>query len=414
MVGLHDYQTRYVNMLPARVIMAAQTGTGKTYMAMAHYRRYGHNAPILLLAPSAKLRTDDWSSSFNEFFGKNAPAVDYLSYQKLARHSLRTIDGRKWIYETAAKIARGDLFVIADEAHYAKNSQSNVGLAIYRLLSEAPAFALLTATPLGNGWIDAVNYFKIWGFTKNKTSFYQKYVAIDRSRGFPIIRGYFHASELERSFAEMSYQLSAPVTSNPTRQLVRFTRPRAYDTLRAKRIDPKTGDPITSVSKLFVTLRQTLTTSDKLDYLRELAEGTRENITVFYNFTSERQAILSSLTKTNKRIIRQDGEIHDVPAKSEWPTVTNSVTVTQYKSGSTAIELTYSNITVFFSPTYSITERTQAEGRTDRSGQSRHLTYYDLVTTGTVESAALRALQNKHNFVENIEQLTATTDEGEK
>ena len=44
MIELYEYQKKYLSDLPSRSIMAADTGTGKTFMALAHYERHAGGA----------------------------------------------------------------------------------------------------------------------------------------------------------------------------------------------------------------------------------------------------------------------------------------------------------------------------------------------------------------------------------
>ena len=66
MINLYEYQKRYLADLPVRSIMAADTGTGKTFMALAHYQRHAAGAPLLILAPASKIRTEDWERDITE------------------------------------------------------------------------------------------------------------------------------------------------------------------------------------------------------------------------------------------------------------------------------------------------------------------------------------------------------------
>jgi len=193
-VTLYEYQKKYLTDLPARAIMAADTGTGKTFMALAHYARHGQMLPLLIIAPASKVRTKDWEREIDEFFdGSNMmkPEYEIYSYEKFSRNpSLKQFrDGKRAIWK---QYEDKDVAIIADEVHKIKNPQSGQGKALYALGAKASFFIGLSATPMPNGWIDFANYSKIWGFTKNISEFKKKYCDIVTYKGFPEIRGYWH------------------------------------------------------------------------------------------------------------------------------------------------------------------------------------------------------------------------------
>lgn len=414
---LRPYQHAYISKLPARAILAADTGTGKTFMALAHYERYGANKPLLVIAPASKVNTGDWERDIDLYFEGRENArpqeIYIMSYEKLARNpsAKKWTEGARPVWHKFYHLAgAGNLALIADECHKAKNPQSGVGKAIFEIASRCGCVSLLSATPISNGWKDAANYFKIFGFTKNKTSFWRRYVVEDRSRGFPIILGYWHEDELTRLWQSISFGLKKTALEGmPTQEFigVDFKKPTDYGKILVTRTDPRTGDPVESPSRLASILRQSLTTKQKLDFLSDLLDGTNENVVIFYNYISEREAILSMLKKEHrdKQVFRQDGEKHELPNKVDWDNITNSVTLAHFKSGSTGVEMTYASLTVYFSPTYSYQEYIQSVGRTYRSGQAKPCVYYCFRTKGSLEQDCWNCLSRKEDFSEKMLRL---------
>jgi SNF2 family DNA or RNA helicase len=160
------------------------------------------------------------------------------------------------------------------------------------------------------------------------------------------------------------------------------------------------GQLLDSAPALAHALRQTLT-KNKLANLSDLISDSHENIVVFYTYKSERAALLDLLAKKHKdtKVYRQDGDVHNVPTKENWGGVNNSVTLAQYQSGSTGIELTYANITVFYSPTYSYSDYVQSIGRTHRNGQTDKTIFYNFITNDTIEFDIQACLSAKQQFV---------------
>lgn len=409
MVTLYEYQKQYLTDLKPRAIMAADTGTGKTFMALAHYERHASGKPLLILAPAAKVRAKDWEREIAEWFeGRTPPHYEIYSYEKFSRNpSLAKFrEGARplWYKFRYPHASHGAWAIIADECHRAKNPQSGIGKALYNIAWNASFFVGLSATPLPNGWVDFANYSKIWGFVKHITEFRNKYINFATYVDFPKIDGYNNVDELKRQWGSISKRLTKEQALDlPERTFigVNFDKPAEYTKVLKERKAPD-GTLLDNAPLLAHALRQTLT-KPKLDYLADLLEGTNENVVIFYNYISERQAILDIIERKcqNKVVYRQDGERHELPSKENWPDVKNSITLAQFKSGSTGVEMTYATQVVYFSPTYSYADYVQSIGRVHRNGQLSKTTFYNFRTPGTIEQAVYAALRNKSDFQVN-------------
>jgi SNF2 family DNA or RNA helicase len=418
MINLYEYQKRYLSELPSRAIMAADTGTGKTFMALAHYNHYfgyrnglgepewgySYQMPLLILAPASKIRTKDWERDIAEYFGDNPPEYKIYSYEQFSRNVTMTQfkKGKRSIWHEAAPRFGGRQYaVIADEIHRAKNPQSGIGKAVYEATKDAAFFVGLSATPLPNGWIDFANYSKIFGFTKNITAFKKRYCNYVDYKGFPELKNYWHEDELKTQWQSVSKRLKkSEALDLPAKTFkgVDFKRPAEYMKLILTRETPD-GQILDTAPALAHACRQTLTTP-KLDYLAEIIEGTDENIVIFYNYVSEREAILEMLSKKfkDRQVFRQDGDCHQLPAKEVWKDVNRTVTVSHYRSGSTGVEMTYATQVVYFSPTYSYADYMQSIGRVYRNGQTQKTTFYNFRTPNSIEEEVYKALINKQDF----------------
>lgn len=405
-MNLYKYQEKYLSTLPNKVIMAASTGTGKTFMSLAHYEKHAKGAPLVIVAPASKVRTHDWEREIAEWWsGREAETPQFVvySYERFSRQpsAKRKAEGERAIYEQFAD--RPDIAVIADECHKAKNPQSQAGGALYFVARNAKSFAGLSATALPNGWIDFANYSKIFGFVKNITEFKKIYCNIQSFKGFPEIIGYNRIRDLQTQYAQIAAPLSkAEALDLPERTFVGvdFEKPKGYTKAIVTRFSD-TGEMLDNPSKLSHYLRQTLATSDKLDYLKDILSGTTDNVVIFYNYDKERDAILEMLSDkslTGKTLFEQNGRKHELPSKADWENVYNSVTVSHYKSGSTGVEMTYANIVVYFSPTYSYAEYEQSIGRVYRNGQDKHTTFYNFRTIDTIEQDVYEVLRGKKDF----------------
>lgn len=412
MINLYEYQKQYLADLPPKAIMAADTGTGKTFMALEHYKRHCLDnrpssswLPLLILAPASKVRTGDWEREIEEYFGGNLK-IEYeiYSYEKFSRNPTikQFKEGKRAIWHQCSPVYGGKQYaVIADECHRAKNPQSGIGKAVYHAVNQAQFFVGLSATPLPNGWIDFANYSKMWGFTKHITDFKKRYCHIVTYKGFPEIKGYWHEDELTRQWNSISKRLTkAEALDLPARTFVGvdFKRPPEYVKTILDRKNAE-GTVLDTPSALAHAIRQTLT-GPKLEYLSDLIDGTDENLVIFYNYITEREAILEMLAKNHKSrpVYRQDGEKHELPTKADWGKIKRSITLSHYRSGSTGVEMTYATQVIYFSPTYSYADYLQSIGRVYRNGQQNKTTFYNFRTPNSIEEDIYTVLKTKNDF----------------
>lgn len=388
---LYPYQEEYISDLPKDCIMGADVGTGKTYMSIAHYKKHSEGKPLLVLAPASKVKTKDWQRDLVQELG-----VDQEwwveSYDKFARRPINYL-------------GVDNLCVIADEVHFVCNSQTKRGKAVQKLKRMSDQFIGLSASPLPNGWKSMENFAIMFGLSRNKTEFVRTYQNIDRSRGFPIITSYNHVDRMEKFWNSIAKPLNAEGNINLPR-LAQIPMPiempekgkAEYGRMKRTRIAPD-GELLDSPSKLFARLRQSIT-PHRIDTLKSILDSTNEHIVVFYNYDVEREAILNTINKLeDKRVVyEQSGHASNLPPKGTWDKLKPSITLAQYQSASTAIELQYASVTVFFSPTYSYANFYQAKGRTRRIGQKRRTVFYYLSVQGTIDQAVWLALRGKQDF----------------
>jgi superfamily II DNA or RNA helicase len=396
---LHKYQEDYLSTMPKNGIMWADVGTGKTIMALDHYKRYGEKRPLLILAPAAKVKTKDWHREMDNYLGSKMPK-DYwvVSYDKFAR-------------KPEAYLGLEKLCVIADECHFICNSQTKRSKGVRKVVTQADQFIGLSATPLPNGWSSIENFAILFGLVRNKTEFMHRFVRIDRTRGFPIILGYNEENVLKKfwnsvsRFLDRDGKIDLPeVVSIPIVIEMTDAEKAAYNKAKRTRIAPD-GTLLDSPPKLFAHLRQSMTPL-RVDALQAILDSTNEHIVIFYNYNIERDMILkvlNSLPKGEKRVIyEQSGHASNLPDRKIWETMKPSVTLAQYQSASTAIELTYAPVTIFLSPTYSYANFHQARGRTHRQGQKKRVVFYLMSVRFSIDTAVYNALRKKSNFNETV------------
>lgn len=76
----------------------------------------------------------------------------------------------------------------------------------------------------------------------------------------------------------------------------------------------------------------------------------------------------------------------------------------QIRTGGIGINLTAASYCIYFSNSYSLEDRLQSEDRAHRIGQTKNVTYIDLIGRKTVDSSILKALKKKSNLADQITQ----------
>ena len=388
---LYKFQKQLVDSADPNFLYAADTGTGKTIMAIHHYLKHSNGEPILLIAPPQKLKEGGWRRDIQAVcdFYKIEIQFSEMTYGKLAD-----------LY----KMYKG-WFVIFDEAHYIKNPTSQRGKAAAKLAKQSSHFVLLTATPASNGWEDTYNYFIMFGYFKSKKEMNDRYAKWGTmylgNRRIPKIEGWINEDQLHDKYHSFTVSISKDEALDLPPLIfedVNFMRSSDYDKVAKQRV--LGAEEFDTPSKLAHGLRYYANQKDKLDYAEMLCEGTENNIVIFYYYQKEIDALKKKIK--NKQFFEVSGKNSNLPLKSSWGDLKNTVTFVQYMAGSAGIELQYANTVIFYTPTYSYQDYSQALGRAYRNGQTKKVTVYRFITQRTIEQAVYEALENKQDFSEEL------------
>ncbi len=379
---LYDWQAAYLKDLPHNVIMTADTGTGKTLMAMSHALP---DLPIVVIAPPAKVNSNDWQNIGQEM----TRDVTTISFGKVAK---------------VPAIAVPYVLVI-DEVHYAKAATSQRARAIIRLATNPNCKQIigLSATAIPNGYIDLQTYGIIFGWWKNKTEFIRNHVLIDRSRGYPRIIGYSAEDKLKQLWQSVAFgldksHLHLPDLINITTTINLSKKQRdAYHVIKTERVLDD-GTMLDTPAKLHATLRQYLSMT-RVEALEAVLDDSEEHILIFYSYNVSRAAILATAAKYKREVYEQSGHASDLPNGIPRKP---SITLLQYQSGSAGLNLQYAPISIFYEPSYSYMDTHQAKGRNHRGGQTKIVRHYKFKVARTIDTAVYKCLENKQDFNENM------------
>lgn len=391
MIKLYEYQEEYMLHVKPNYIYDCDTGTGKTIMGLEHHQRFFKDKKLLIVAPASKINEGGWQRTIEEHY-------PYIEYETCTYNMLP-----KKYKEYAG------YFVIFDEVHRLKNSTGKWGKAGYELTKIVSGFIGLSATCVPNGWEDSINYFKMFGLTKNKTSFIRNNAITSMTYGYTEIIGWKNETKLKNMWKSISRRLSKDECSDLPPLVfedIHFQSSKTYKIIKKDRI--LDGVLYDNQMKLRHGLRLNTNLKDKVEYIKDFVESTNDNIIIFYNYDEELELLQQNISK---KTYLCNGKVKDYPKKSEWDTIKNTVTLANYKSGSEAVEFTYGNIIVYFSPTESYTDYYQSYGRCYRNGQEKKVTCYKFITDNTIEADIYRALDNKQDFNYTLWEKEKLSDE---
>lgn len=380
---LYSWQAEYLRDLPKNVIMTADTGTGKTLMAIKHALP---DLPLLVIAPPAKVNSQDWQQIAIDFQRQMAT----VSFGKVAK---LVVPNKPYI-------------LIIDEVHYAKSATAKRAISVIKLARSDNCKQVigLSATAIPNGFIDLQTYGIIFGWWKNKTEFIRKHVLIDRSRGWPRIIGYAGEDYLKKLWQSVAFGLDKAILNIPEliniTTTINLTPKQQAEYRRIKNERMLDGELLDTPSKLHATLRQHLATA-RIQALEAILDDTDEHILVFYNYNLERDAIIATATKYKRELYEQSGHASHLP---QGIPSKPSLTLLQYQSGSAGLNLQYAPISVFYSPSYSYMDTEQAKGRNYRGGQTKMVRHYWFKVDKTIDTTVYRCLESKKDFNDSMEE----------
>lgn len=391
---LYDFQKELLNSIEKNYIIAADTGTGKTIMAIYHYLRHTKGEPLLIVCPPQKKLEGGWDKDISFVSNQHDIEINYetLSYGVLAK---RWKDYSGW-------------FVVYDECHYIKNPTSQRGKAGINLSKIGTHYLLLSATPSSNGWGDTIAYMIMFGYYKNKTQFLKEHAIYDdmyvgRPKPVKVVSDYKDQEKLKEIYQSFSVKLAKEDCLDLPGIVfedISFKATKEYNIISKDRV--LEDELYDTVPKLQHGLRYYANQADKLKYSEMLAEGTSENIIIFYYYQEEKEQLKKIMKKLGKTIFEVSGQHTHLPDKTECESLSNSITLVQYMAGSAGIELQYANLVVFYTPTYSFQDYEQALGRAYRNGQTKKVTVYRYITKGTIEVSIYKALNDKKDFTDEL------------
>ena len=430
---LYPYQKNAVDELKDfdSCALFFDVGCGKSITSLSLFEQkqiQGKCKRLLIICLCAKI--EEWKSDCEKWFPFNDTIVlDKPKMRDKFRdkdYDIAIINFEKTWRNKDLLYVDNDTMIIIDESHKIKSSETKVGHFMQLLCECTPYKTILTATPMGNGYIDLYNQLYFLGLESHSLKgFKAKYcderlVYIPGMKPFKQIVGYHNTEELdlivnkyaryyERKLDDELVPEEVMVPIKLEEKYSKIARDRVYkdivlDKIGMKRVALKSLCSGTLIGNALDDENNDLhreyqLNTYKLDWVKSFLEDFKESVVIFYMYDHQRDQLYDMITNKLKRPCARYCSAYK--EKEVFENNDNAVCLVQYKSGSTGIDwLKKSYIGIFYSLPDSFIEFIQAKGRLNRVGQTKKPLYYLLVSKGkySVDGMNYEALMSKQDF----------------
>ena len=255
---------------------------------------------------------------------------------------------------------------------------------------------LLSATP-GDEYKDYVPVLIANGYFKNLYQFEYNHVIFNRYVKYKQIDRYINTDILDKMIEEievpMEYQGVAELHHIDI--VCDFDR-KKYATVGKTRWDPYNNEPIKTKAKLCYLWRRISNEdiSRQLELLK--LHNKYPKMIVFYNHQYERDILMNLEYQENTIIAEYNSNSHDdIPNSDKW------IYLVQYAAGCEGWNCIETDVTVFYSQSYSYKQTHQASGRINRMNTPyKDLYYYYFKSLSPIDLGISLCLKNKKQFNE--------------
>lgn len=391
---LYPHQIKAINKLHNGAILCGGVGTGKSRTALAYfylkvvegalningngkYSKAKQSRDLYIITTAKKRDTHEWEEECKPFrFSKSKINVTIDSWNNIKRYV--KVQGAFFIFDEQRVVGSG------------------AWVKAFIRITKKNQWILLTATP-GDTWSDYIPVFVANGFYRNKTEFKGQHIIYKPYMKYPVIDKYINQGLLLKHRREILVMMEFQKTAAKVKHVYMAS----YDKMLYRRVfkdrwDPYDNEPIAETAKLCYLLRKVANSDQsRIDYVKELLKNNPKAI-IFYNFTYELNILRNIANELGYEIGEWNGEKHTaVPTGSRW------VYLAQYTAAAEGWNCITTNVTIFYSQSYSYKTTVQAAGRIDRLNTPFDtLHYYYIRSSAPIDLAITRALINKENFNE--------------
>lgn len=384
----------------------------KTYCGS--YKAVSFNKPILIICPKSLIH--QWIEHFNDVH------TEWGTYDLTKKKRLDEFIGAERInkvgiinYESAWRkpelLKLCDFTLMLDESQAIANNTSKQTKGVVKLKFDN--LVLLSGTPCSNARYDKLyTQLKMLGLHMNKRSYEDRYCNffdMEKSgikfRVLSKTNPYKNVDELKQVMKELGcvFMRTDEVLDLPEQRFINVWVPpsKYYKTfVKDGYVDCGNTEYISSSPATDILYaRQLCNSKDKLDMVRTLIEGTEDRVIIFYNFNCELELLQQLVQKLKRPISYVNGSVKNLNC---YNNNSDSVTLVQYQSGSSGVNLQKASKMIYYSPPIKSDFFEQSKKRIHRIGQDNKCTYWKLITNNSIELNIYNTLAKKQDYNEEL------------
>ena len=387
-------------------------GTGKTLCGAIKSTSY--HKPVLIVCPKSVI--PQWIECFKEW------CKEYCTYNLTNKKQLQSFMDDKadqkmgvinyesvWRKRELLKLK--EFTLILDESQAISNPTSKQTKGIIKLKFEN--LVLLSGTPCSNSRYDKLyTQLKLLGLNMNKRSYEDRYCnffdmekAGVKFRVLSKTTPYKNTQELKHTINTLGgrFMKTDEVIELPQQRFidVPVKASKYYRTfVKDGYVDCGDYEYISSSPTTdMLYQRQLCNSTEKLDMVKTLLESTDDRVIIFYNFNCELELLQQIVSKLKRPLSFVNGSEKNLNC---YNNNSDSVTLVQYQSGSSGVNLQKANKMIYYSPPIKSDFFEQSKKRIHRIGQDSKCTYWKLVTTNSIEQKIYNTLDLKRDYTEEL------------
>nr|DAI75024.1 MAG TPA: Chromatin remodeling complex ATPase [Caudoviricetes sp.] len=384
----------------------------KTYCGS--YKAVSFNKPILIICPKSLIH--QWIEHFNDVH------TEWGTYDLTKKKRLDEFIGAERInkvgiinYESAWRkpelLKLCDFTLMLDESQAIANNTSKQTKGVVKLKFDN--LVLLSGTPCSNARYDKLyTQLKMLGLHMNKRSYEDRYCNffdMEKSgikfRVLSKTNPYKNVDELKQVMKELGcvFMRTDEALDLPEQRFINvWVPPSKYYKTFVKDGYVDCGDTeyiSSSPATDMLYARQLCNSKEKLEMVRTLIEGTEDRVIIFYNFNCELELLQQLVQKLKRPISYVNGSVKNLNC---YNNNSDSVTLVQYQSGSSGVNLQKASKMIYYSPPIKSDFFEQSKKRIHRIGQDNKCTYWKLITNNSIELNIYNTLAKKQDYNEEL------------
>lgn len=385
---------------------------GKTYCGS--YKAVSFNKTILIVCPKSLIL--QWIEHFNNVHSdwntyNLTKKKELESYMNCCNKNIMGVLNYELLWRKPELLKLKDFTLICDESQALSNPTSKQTKGVVKLHYEN--LVLLSGTPCSNARYDKLyTQLKMLGLHMNKRLYEDRYCnffemeqAGVKFRVLSKKNPYKNVTELKQVMKNLGcvFMKTDEVLELPEQRFIDVTVPtNKYLKTYVKKGYVDLGDAEylnTSPTTDMLYQRQLCNSKEKLEMVRTLLEGTEDRVIIFYNFNSELESLQQLISKLKRPISYVNGSIKNLNCYNNND---DSVTLVQYQSGSSGVNLQKASKMIFYSPAIKSDFFEQSKKRIHRIGQASKCTYWQLITKDSIEERIYNTLAQKKDFTDEL------------